>query len=206
MNPTGWRILVSAVLVSSAVLFAVGVAIERGSHEQGASHASAVVLLADADHAESGTTPSAAPTGGKPSTAPQHRETSGETSHETPSQRSRETPAQLGHETQSERAHEHNSERVFGINAESIALVVAAVIASVAFAIAIWLSDSILLIASLAAFALLAAAFDIREIVHQIDESKTGLAVIAAVVASLHLLVGASTPMLRRSRLPTGVS
>jgi hypothetical protein len=42
------------------------------------------------------------------------------------------------------------------------------------------------------------AALDIREIVHQADESRAGLAVLAATIAALHLIAaGAAALMLR---------
>ena len=42
-----------------------------------------------------------------------------------------------------------------------------------------------------AAAMLVFAALDVREVFHQVDESRTGLAVLAGVVAALHL--GAAT-------------
>ncbi|TML37845.1 MAG: hypothetical protein E6G29_00805 [Actinobacteria bacterium] len=78
---------------------------------------------------------------------------------------------------------------------------VAAVGVSLAFAVALWLTDGIAVPLALSGFALVAAVFDIREVFHQIDESRTNLTVIAAVVAALHLTVaGGALSLARRAR------
>ena len=43
------------------------------------------------------------------------------------------------------------------------------------------------------------AALDVREVVHQLDESRTGIAVIAIAVAVLHLARGAARRSHRRA-------
>ncbi|HEX8855385.1 MAG TPA: hypothetical protein VF752_07265, partial [Thermoleophilaceae bacterium] len=94
----------------------------------------------------------------------------------------------------------NGGERVFGINTESTPLVVAAVAASVVLASALLASDALVILAGVIGFALVAAAFDVREAFHQADESRTNLIVIAAVVAALHLAIVASAATLARRR------
>jgi hypothetical protein len=218
------RLLLTALLVVSAALFAIGVAIERDSHPAEGSEAHAavgpsVLLVAAADeHAGE----SAAQREAEEREAAEKRETT-EASEEEHGERSpsksesgeaaegREGGHEEGGSGSSERAggesaahreNEANGERIFGIDTESTGLVVAAVVVSLALAIALWLSESVVVPLALAAFALLAAVFDVRESFHQIDESRTNLTVIAAVVAALHLAAVAGALLLaRRSRV-----
>lgn len=91
------------------------------------------------------------------------------------------------------------SELVFGLNLESPALVIAAVVVSVLLAIAILTIAAPWLAAVIAAAMLALMALDIREIVHQLGESRTELAAIAVVVALLHLLAGLAAAQVARA-------
>jgi hypothetical protein len=169
------RVIVTVLLVASAALFAIGVAIERDSkHDE--SHASLAiqyVLVADEHAGES-------PAEGEPG----HRETGSESGH--------------SGESAAHRASEAGNERVFGIDIESPALVVVAVAVSLLLAAALWLTGGVLAPLALAGFALVAAIFDVREVFHQIDESRTNLIVIAAIVAALHAAVASGAAVLAR--------
>jgi len=212
MSTRRLRLLVTIVLIASASLFAIGVAIERNSkhHERtGEPHAALggrFLFAADVHPGEAGSeTSKEHRRGEKPGTKtaptkpggeatgegkPGHRETGHEPGHGTGGA---ESPAQL--------ANEKNSERVFGIDIESTGLVVAAVGISLLFAAALWLGRSFAIPLALAGFALVAAVFDVREVFHQIDESRTNLTVIAAIVAALHLtVVGGALILARRAR------
>jgi hypothetical protein len=202
------RLFVTLLLVASAALFAIGVAIERGSGH-GATHAALgidYVLVADQHAGESAAhraaetpahrageqkhpksaAPAKRPSGNAPAEGkPGHRESSTGSAH------SGESAAQLASEKK-------RGERVFGIDIESPALVIAAVAVSVLLAAALWLTGSVLAPLALAGFALVAAIFDVREVFHQIDESRTNLTVIAAIVAALHLAVVAGALVLAR--------
>lgn len=58
----------------------------------------------------------------------------------------------------------------------------------------------------MAVFAVLFAAADMRELVHQIDESRTGVAIIAAVLIAVHLLVaGAALIAIGRKSGPSAI-
>jgi hypothetical protein len=78
---------------------------------------------------------------------------------------------------------------------------VAAVIASLLLALAIWFRpEQTLLFLLVAAAMLLFAALDIREAIHQSDESNSGLEVLASVIALLHLAAGGLALYLARLR------
>jgi hypothetical protein len=127
-----------------------------------------------------------------------------ESGGETNSESGGETHAKSGGETHSE-----SSEDIFGINPESTGLVIAAVVAAVLLAAAVWLSALPLLLLSVMAFGLVFAVFDVREVVHQVNESREGLVAIAAVLAVIHLSVSALAVLVwhapsTRSRVATG--
>jgi hypothetical protein len=216
MSSQRLRILVILLLIVSAGLFAVGVAIERNSKHRvhGETHAAVglrVVLVADEHAGESPahraaetkhhetTTPAKPATGAPPGEGkPGHKETG-------PAPAAGESPAHRAGESAAHLASEAHGERVFGIDIESTGLVVAAVAVSLLLAIALWLSSGVLVPLAVAGFAFAAAIFDVREVFHQIDESRTNLTVIAAIVAALHLAVVAGALMLaRRSAVSDG--
>lgn len=79
---------------------------------------------------------------------------------------------------------------ILGLNTESVALSVLAVAASLLLAFGVWLGRwPRLVLLCVAGLGLVFAAGDARELVHQLDESNTGLAVIAVVLIGLHLAV-----------------
>ena len=96
---------------------------------------------------------------------------------------------QEAHTAEAERGEEL---RPLGIDVEAWPFVAAAVLTSLALAIAVWLrprSDSLLIGVVLAMLAF--AVLDIREAFHQADIDEMGLAVLASVVAVLHLAAAA---------------
>jgi hypothetical protein len=167
------RVLLTVLVLASAALFAIGVAIERdsksGHHSEthASSEAGGLLLAADEHTGET----------------PAHRAAEGRAPH---------------NESAAHRASEVKGERVFGIDIESTGLVAAALAVSLLLAIALWVSESVLVPLALAGFALVAAVFDVREVFHQIDESRTNLTVIASIVAALHLCVVAGALVLAR--------
>ena len=92
-----------------------------------------------------------------------------------------------------------SGETVLGLDVESTPLVVTAVVFSLVLAGAVWVwprSRPLLVIAIVAMLAF--AVLDVAEVVHQLDTSRAGLAIIAAIVAVLHLgASGTSGAMLR---------
>ena len=79
-----------------------------------------------------------------------------------------------------------DQETVLGINVEGTPLVVIGALASVAFAALVWFRREHLLLWTVAAFAALSTVFDVAELAHQINEHRTGIALIAAVLAIVH--------------------
>jgi len=108
-------------------------------------------------------------------------------------------------ETANESAERHESgnetdETVLGINPESVPLTIAAVLASLLLAAAIWRGSFRPFTAyAVLVFGLVFAAGDLRELVHQLDESRSGLAAIAGALALMHLAISALALLLVRS-------
>jgi hypothetical protein len=158
------RWLLPALLVVAAALFAVGVAAERSD-----------------DHHDE---PAAAAEPGS------HEESEGnegadhdEAADASESTEQREAEAAGGNAD--EEAEE--GETLLGVNVESTAMVVLAVAVSVVLAVAVWWRRDRWLLWAVGVFALVFAVFDVAELVHQIRERRTGIAVIAAAIALLHL-------------------
>jgi len=100
-----------------------------------------------------------------------------------------QTGESAGH---AEKGHGETGVTILGVDTESLALSVLAVVASLVLASAVWLGRwSRLVLLAVAGFGLVFAAGDIRELVHQLNESNAGLAAIAAVLIGLHLAVTA---------------
>jgi uncharacterized membrane protein len=77
---------------------------------------------------------------------------------------------------------------VLGVDLEATPFVVLAAAFSLGLALAVWLRPEWrLLLALVAAAMVVFAALDVREVVHQLDEDNGGLAMLAGVVAALHL-------------------
>ena len=79
--------------------------------------------------------------------------------------------------------------RVLGVDLEAPGPVTAAIVLSVVLAAGLWLTGRRDVAVAAIVAALVFAIFDIGEIVHQFDESRSGLAVLAGVVAAGHLAV-----------------
>jgi hypothetical protein len=151
------KLLLVCSLIASTALFAVGVAIER-SHSETAETPSGEVTHPGETGAEGGSSE------GTPG---------GESSSPT--------------ETATTTEHAHRDAVFLGINMESWLLVGVVVVISLGLALAIWLRPDKPLLAITGVFALVFAAFDVAEVVHQVSASQEGLVLIAAVVALLHL-------------------
>ncbi len=78
--------------------------------------------------------------------------------------------------------------RVLGVDLESRPFVILAALASLGLAAAAWVRPRwILLFVAIALAMLVFASLDVREVTHQLDENRDGLAILAGVVAALHL-------------------
>lgn len=175
--------LVAVLLVFSAVLFAVGTAIEHSQRAHRDQHTAA-------------------------SPATKKGETSGEKTANAESSGSGESSTKAGETTPAESANptvtsdETHSEKIAGIDPESWPLVGLAIAISLLIATGVYWRRGRWLTAA-AAFGVLFAAGDIRELVHQIQESRTTVATIAGILIALHLLIAATAVYaisLRRAR------
>jgi hypothetical protein len=82
----------------------------------------------------------------------------------------------------------HGELRPLGVDIEAVAFVVLAALISLALAALGWVRPRWLLgLVAIAAAMAVFGALDVREAFHQSDESRTGLAVLAGVIAALHL-------------------
>jgi hypothetical protein len=155
------RVTLASLLAASAIVFAIGVAVERSQ----STH-----------HDESAPSTSA----GSPTQAPEGS-AEREAGEKKPAGTTQAAPVT---ETSSE-----NSEKVFGVNTESIGLVLVVVVASLLLAASALVVRSPLILGAIIAVALAATVFDAREIAHQLDESRNGVATLAALTMTLHILV-----------------
>jgi hypothetical protein len=90
-----------------------------------------------------------------------------------------------------ERVREESSERLLGVDPESTGVLLLAVAVSLLLAAAVWRTGTPGVLALVAVVMAAFAALDVREVVHQIGESRTGLTLLAALVAALHLAAAA---------------
>jgi hypothetical protein len=88
--------------------------------------------------------------------------------------------------------------KVLGVDIESPAAVALAVIASVLLAVGMWLRGMRWTALLAAAVAVVFAVFDIAEVVHQLDNSRTGLAVLAGVIAAAHAVAAVTAASITR--------
>ncbi len=79
-------------------------------------------------------------------------------------------------------------ERVLGLNLESPLVVGIAVVASVGLALLAWSRPERRWLLAIAVIAAGFALVDVAEVLHQLDEDRMGLALLAAAVAALHTL------------------
>jgi hypothetical protein len=155
-------LLVALLLASSAVLFAIGTAIERSQR---------------ATHHDEAALSSAAKSGGETSS---EKKATGEAAGASAST-------------------ETHSEKIAGIDPESWPLVGLAIAVSLLIAAGVYWRRGRWLVVAIV-LGLLFAAADTRELVHQIQESRTTVAVIAGVLIALHLLVAVTASAARRVR------
>lgn len=94
--------------------------------------------------------------------------------------------------------------RPLGLDIESTPFIVLAALGSVALAAVGWTRPRWLPGLGVVLLAMgLFAALDVREVFHQLDEDRTGLAVLASVIAALHLAAaGVAAAMARRNDAP----
>jgi hypothetical protein len=99
-------------------------------------------------------------------------------------------------------APEAGEERVLGIDVESPRLVTAAVVVSLLLAVLVWRRSDRRLLIVVAALAAAFAVLDVAEVIHQVDGGRAGLAVLAAIIAAVH--VAAAALAVEQSAVPRG--
>jgi hypothetical protein len=165
------KVLVSLIVLST-VAFAVGAIVEHSSAEPTAE--------------------------GSGTESPVHGEGGGavEVSGEADEGGGQVTPVSEGSEEP------NGEETLFGTDPESTPLVVLAIVASLLLAAGCWFRPEWRWLLVVTAFAMAAfAVLDLREVIHQLDESDAGLAFVAGAVATLHLAAAVTAVILaRRSR------
>lgn len=175
------RLVTASLLLLSSAVFAIGAALE---------HHIVTESRAESSHvgSENGAAQEKAGEGGQSNATDnsQGEHSAATFTHTTAAEQGASTEAGGKHEAAMTEAH---SETLLGVNPEAIPLVVIAVLISVLFAAALLSIGSSVLAAILALVMLALVALDIREIIHQLDESRTGLATLPATVALLHTLV-----------------
>jgi hypothetical protein len=171
----GRSLLAGLITVATAALV-IGVVLERNTadehHSETSSAASAESNQGEASHAEESAGPGGA-----------HEEGGGaEQSHNAREASGGESDATL-----------------LGIDLESTPFVVLAALASAALAAAAWVRPGwLLLLVAIGLTMAVFAALDVRELAHQLDDNREGLALLAGVVAALHLaVVAVATAMAR---------
>lgn len=94
----------------------------------------------------------------------------------------------------------HAELRPLGVNIEAVPFVILASLVSLTLAALAWVRPRrVGLLALLALAMILFGALDVREVLHQHDESNVGLALLAAVIAALHLAAAALAGAIRRA-------
>jgi hypothetical protein len=152
------RVVLIALLVAATAAFVVGVSIERSQGETHAEPAGKVKREAGEG---------------------------GEAGHEEGAESGEESHAD---ESAAAHADEQNAEKFLGIDYEAVPFIVLAAAFSVALAVAVWLLPASVPVLALVVVAMVAfGVLDVREVVHQLDEDNGGLALLAGVVAVLHL-------------------
>ena len=183
MNARG---LLIALLVLSTVGFVVGVSVEKSS---GDSHDEPT-----APATEPGETvePGEAQSEEGAESAEQHAgEEAGEQAHSEPG--SGEKDKEDGEDT-----------TLLGVDLEATPFVALAAALSLALAVAVWLRPGwVLLLAVVAVVMVVFAVVDVREVFHQVDEDEGGLALLAGLVAALHLAAAGVALTLRSSATAT---
>lgn len=164
-----WVALFVAGLLAATVAFVVGVSLERN----------------------------AAPAESSTQTSP-HSEV-GESGNEAGGETGGETTGETGSPSQPSQPSSESGEAILGVNPESIPFVVLAALVALLLAAAAWWRPLRIVFIVGALFCLAALTLDIREVTHQLNENRNGIAAVAGLVALLHLLAGAAAGMAARS-------
>jgi Flp pilus assembly protein TadB len=204
------RVVLVALIVISTVAFVVGTALERNSkHIESAATLKAEGKTSQAPEsaahrkAERPAPKTSASKDAHAGESAAHRAAEG-LPPETSTTSAKTKTAQAGESAahrKAEGAHTdtHAELKPLGIDIEAAPFVALAAAASLLLALGAWLRPRwLLLLVTIAGAMLVFAALDVREVFHQSDESKTGLAVLAGFVALFHLGAGVVAGLMGR--------
>lgn len=169
--PRSTLTLMTALIVISTILFAIGILIERTGE---AGEVPGVHTEVQGDHQ-----------GGNVTEAAHNESNEGGEASEGHTETSVIAATTVPVVTSAEDTH---AETILGINIENPAFVIAAVVVWLALAIGLWLFGKRVLIPVIIV-ALGTALFDGLEIITQINRSNTGIALLAALITIMHLAV-----------------
>jgi hypothetical protein len=93
-------------------------------------------------------------------------------------------------------------QKLLGVDTESVGAIVAGVAISLALAAAVWFRRERWWLWLTVVFGVVFAGGDVRELTHQVSESRTGVAVIAAVLVAAHLTIAALAGLLASKEAP----
>ena len=96
------------------------------------------------------------------------------------------------------------SEHVLGVDVESIPAIIGAVALAVLLAAAVWWRRERIWLWATLVFGLAFIAGDVRKVFHQLDESRTGVAVIAGVLVAAHLAIAVLAALMLFPRTRNG--
>jgi hypothetical protein len=197
------RAALVGLIVVATVGFVIGTSIERDN----AQHESAAQLKAEraAPVTPSETSPATTTEGGGESAATHAAEGSSESgatpTATTTTENAGESPAAHAAEGGAANGAQHKELRPFGVDVEAVPFVVLAALASLALTALGWARPRWLLgLGAIAAAMFVFGVLDVREAFHQSDENQTGLVILAAVIAALHVAAaGCAAVMAARS-------
>jgi hypothetical protein len=173
------RMAAALVLLLATVVFVIGVRVERSLAGETAELRSAesAAVPEPVESAEEGSESheegAASEASSNAAAVAGVEETAGEATHI--------NEAALPHDEANEA-----SETILGINPESTGAVAAAVVISLVLVAALWFWGTPAVLVVAAVFALIFAAFDLREVAHQLGEARS-LAAVALLAAALHV-------------------
>lgn len=197
-NETRLRAILALLLVATAALFAVGTTIERSQrshHSESSATKTAEIPTETATTSSSET--STESSGGADEKASGSSETTTGSSSEAnggaDEAASGATEAAAAAET-----HVEASEKLFGVDTESVPAMIVGIAASLGLAAAVWWRRERVWLWLTLAFGVLFAAGDTREVIHQLNESRNGVATIAAILIAAHLVVAVLAGLILR--------
>jgi hypothetical protein len=188
------RAALTALLIVSAVVFAAGIAAERSvvAAEQGRLEAPSSGVGGEAIQIDSGELREQTEQSGGTHVEGASESSSVESASGASDERGGEAATSAEGNPSRERTGEAAEHAVFGIDPEANSVPAGALVVTFLLAAAVWLRPTPAVLALVGVFAAAFVILDVREVLHQQNESHTGLAALASLLALLHLAIAAS--------------